>query len=491
MKKLILITLATLMLTACQPTPEQNIVVEKDTERMVEQAMPEDTQQAIPTISELVPDDRYVYEETGANGKLTLTMDAEIIVPDVDYMPITEVSMAIFTQEQVTALFNHVFPGEKPIADVGIVETKPMFEQDIINLKKQLAETQDATQKQEISNRIAELENIYAELPEEQPEGGVSDGTMIDYDLSVFTDDASLNVSTSPTEEIMGLPSRMSYRLGDSRYYAIQEYSGEIPQEMQDSFPYTYGEAEQMCYEYLALLGYDESEFYPKSVQIMQEGDLEGNIGEAYAIDFSFSRQVNSVPTFINMIGEPPFGDYPDETFAAIWQYETLLFQVDNEGVVRLTWDAPIDIGENITDEALLLSFEETKNIFENMMMTTYEGFAGTVLSGEYDVGVNTKSAELLLLRVREQGEESKGLYVPVWVFSGSVSMKNDTGDTRYFGSSYSYARFVNSAEMNSQPIEGDTRSEFERFTVVEEEIFPLLVVNAVDGSIIDLNKGY
>ncbi len=193
MKKLILITMATLMLTACQPTPEQNTVVEKDTDRMVEQAMPESTEQTIPTISELVPQDRYIYEETGADGKLTLTMDAEIVAPDVDYMPITEVSMAIFTQEQVTALFNHVFSDEKPIDVPDIVETKPMYEEEILRLKQELAQPDDATQKQEISNQIANLESIYDELPEEQPVGEVSDGTMENHGGMMILDASDEN----------------------------------------------------------------------------------------------------------------------------------------------------------------------------------------------------------------------------------------------------------------------------------------------------------
>ncbi len=171
MKKIMIIAIAMFILTSCQPTPEQNVVVEKDTERMVEQAMPESKQEDIPTIGELVSEDRYVYEETGADGKLTLTMDAEIVVPDVDYMPIAEVSKDIFTQEQVSKMFNYFFPSGEATIDMPQVELKSDIERAILETKQELAKTEDATQRKELEDQIEWMEEYYLEAPAEQPQG--------------------------------------------------------------------------------------------------------------------------------------------------------------------------------------------------------------------------------------------------------------------------------------------------------------------------------
>ncbi len=153
MKKLILITLATLMLTACQPTPEQNIVMEKDVERMVEQATVSDETH----MNDMEIEERYRCEETGANGKLTVVADAPVSVPSVQTLPIIEAHMDIFTQETVYGIFNFLFGDEPAVDRSKNVESKADIQEMIVNLKLSLDDAQ-GEYKEGIEQQIAKLD---------------------------------------------------------------------------------------------------------------------------------------------------------------------------------------------------------------------------------------------------------------------------------------------------------------------------------------------
>ena len=123
--KWILVGLLGLLLCAgcagCQPTPEQEIVVKKDAERMIEQASSEDNGTLLDSL--VIPNGRYSYESTGADGRLHIKVDASIEAPACNNIPIFRVSIGEFSQEVVTDIFNYFFPDEKPY-DRVTVQTK-------------------------------------------------------------------------------------------------------------------------------------------------------------------------------------------------------------------------------------------------------------------------------------------------------------------------------------------------------------------------------
>lgn len=139
-------------LVACQATPEKPAVVKKDTERLIEQAAGTKETETGTTkigVTQLgIPEGRATYETAELSGKLKITADAEVIVPDTDAMPIVKASQGLFTQEQITGMFNLLFPGEKPRIQYGQVETKADFQQYIMELKNSMPRENSRVQKQ-------------------------------------------------------------------------------------------------------------------------------------------------------------------------------------------------------------------------------------------------------------------------------------------------------------------------------------------------------
>ena len=488
--------------SACQVTPEKPIVVKKDTERLVEQA---GAQEGGTKLSELgILQGRYSFDTTGANGKLRIHVDADILKPNVSTMPIVQVSMGLFSQEQVTGIFNYLFPNEKPKYDFGQVETKADVEQELLRLKKQLADGNYDGSEDELKDRITRMEEAYQSAPNAAPEGGISDGTLTRSDdstarsLEVSNDEYLLSVNThTGIEGINGsqLP-YLSYRCKDSgRTYStrnmVRTDGTNLSGAMAQSLVFSYDEAKAICDGFFVAAGFSDSEFNIGDSFIIDDTGADEKPGSNYAYRFIYTRVIEGCPLFFDRTG---LLANKDKAFALPWNYEYIVFVIDSKGIASIDWRFPISIGNTIESASTLKSFDEIMDVFEGMMKTSYEGIVLTTFSGEAELDISVDHVELCLLRIREQGgAQTDGLLIPAWVFSGCNKGTDKNGEVKYLQGAYALAGYdtmpqnVISAEGNNNSI-----STFDLAPGVrKDDTVILLVVNAIDGSIIDLSKGY
>ncbi len=108
-------------------------------------------------------------------------------------------------------------------------------------------------------------------------------------------------------------------------------------------------------------------------------------------------------------------------------------------------------------EDAALLPFETVMSIFKQMMLTTYEYISNDteIESISFDIS----KIDLGLQRIAEQNSIEYGLLVPVWSFYGTEVIQN----------------VDKSVEIEDSIISCD----------------PILVINAIDGTIIDPTIGY
>lgn len=124
---------------------------------------------------------------------------------------------------------------------------------------------------------------------------------------------------------------------------------------------------------------------------------------------------------------------------------------VDRTGIRSLTWSSPIEIVERIVEDSSVMAFSDIQAIAEKMLFVTYEFQA----HGAKSLKLNISDVKLEAMRVVEQGTEKSGLLVPVWNFYGMRHLEYEDG------SSSSTNKMI------------------------------LLSINAIDGSIINISKGY
>jgi hypothetical protein len=397
----------------------------------------------------------------------------------------------------VTAVFNYLFPEEKPY-NRNWVQTKADIEPVLLNMKKQLADgsykDNDYTE-DEFKELIAKTEEQYAAAPETAPEKTKSDGTMAIqpdkgvYMLDVASDTASLQVIDSSADAVSHLPKDavliggclMHYRKDKAPQYntlGITRTDGtDIPEDAKGKLTISYADAKAMCDRFFSVAGMAEDFCVGASFVVDDRGTglvdgkfvdgkyVEGpkDPAENYAYQFYYTRKVDNIPVAVNVRAGGSTGD----EFSIPWCYEYACFTVDNNGLAEILWTDPLNVGENAQNNSTLKSFDEIMQVFETMIKTTYEAYIDTYYNSDARMEVDVDDIQLCLLRVREQnGDETAGLLVPAWVFYGHNIIQGSDG------------------VMSYDSVGGGA-------TVWPEAPIVLLAINAIDGSIIDIAKGY
>ncbi|MDO4544201.1 MAG: DUF6034 family protein [Clostridia bacterium] len=164
---------------------------------------------------------------------------------------------------------------------------------------------------------------------------------------------------------------------------------------------------------------------------------------------FFCTRLVGGIPSAF-LLGESYYED-EDANYAKRWEHEMMSVTVDEEGIRSFVWEAPIETVETVVENCTLLPFSDIREIFNKMAFVTY----GFQAKGINTLHINVSDIKLETLRIVEQNANKSGLLVPVWNFYGTRVMENTDGTS----------------------------------TTTSHII--LMSINAVDGSIIDLAKGY
>ena len=103
---------------------------------------------------------------------------------------------------------------------------------------------------------------------------------------------------------------------------------------------------------------------------------------------------------------------------SAEWLYEQFDLVMNNNGIVYLSWKAPLEVTKVVVDDCTLLPFTEIESIFERMMKIQYEPIISLY---QYDSArYQVTDIRLSLLRIAKKDSISSGLFVPTWNFFGT-----------------------------------------------------------------------
>lgn len=492
MKKAISLITALMLFTAifsgCQVTPEKPVVIQKDMEQMIEKAQqtPENAVLSMTLREQYGIPDTLSFTDTGAEGKLVITVDALVSAPDVSAMPIVRVAARDFTQEEVS-LFYTEFCGDTAMYTYTDTRTKAEIETLILNAKQEIpileasVDPDDTALAQYYTDAyIPSLEEMYADAPVEHA-NELSDG-MLDImeingpDGKLIGTYRGLDVCENPgsgfakasgarfivrnnsdlhesvifeanPEGYAGMPkvtgAVMAYFAQGNKYSALETV---LPDNAEARVGLTKEGAERMVSVFL------EKKALPFAISSVGfiESYPDASAPCCYAIHCN--RRVSGVDCAA-IKGASYLGD---SAMTESWAYEAMSFLVDADGIAGMQWSSPLDIKEVSVEDSALLPFEEIDGIFEKMMRICYEPEAREDIYEQ--LHYNISSVRLELVRVIEQNSIEYGLLVPAWRFYGRLEK--------------TYAEGV--------VPDGDPEC---------EEC--ILTINAIDGSVIDLDKGY
>ncbi len=497
MKKRIVIILfaSLLLLCACVPTPESSIIVGKDQTAMIEQAKePIAAELQNLTIRErLHVPDRLTYSYH--KGKLTIDADAEVVVPDAE-LPIVRVFPSDFEQAVVTDLWN-VLIGDMPMTAIIYERTKAEIAESIEWLMTVIDNGDIAkhgfASEEEAEQALKALQKQYKEAPD------IAMGDPVDSTLlkGMALDDNGRELASHTY--IYAESKETGYRFRVSNNWNNKEV---IVRKSYDEFGREVGistrtversaslifiknnEPQASCYIWGNELRFDDPRpekmcgtvtITPQQAKTFADAFLDAaKLSDTYHAQRIFlifdnestesayrvvcTRTVNGVPALITgNTHESGYASEDEEEYVESWDYEGLWIDVNDGGVYCIQLHAPLAIGDVVTEQTNLLPFSEIQKIMKKMLPVMYEteakNFNGEDMELTYEKHINR--VELGLWRVREQNNIERGLLIPVWAFYANTAEHDKETDYTY------------------------------------ETYLPILLINAVDGSIIDPQKGY
>jgi len=517
-------------LTACQPTPGQPVVVGKDQDAMLSAAAQSALQTSL--AEQLGAPQSYAVSINAADGKLTVIANGvPLDIPTVGGIPILRVTAANFTQAQVDAMLGAFFGGQTLYEVNYGAETKDEIMQRILLLKQWKAtdEYSSEADQQMLDAEIAALEAAYETAPE------TSDDTVVVSDgqlkLKEITDNGEhvayytgISVTTNYEDysEAATFSVTNNNDMTESVFYTNTDAEGNVtggggrqmrrmamlsysnPGDTYDSnfgqnppvrvyedtvindpnvlgkLSLTPAQAKALVEQKLAEAGIDNMMVVAMYLEDDENlGNVDGLISPAkhYAYKLYLCRTVGGIPvSYISGSsgGASAMEDAIDEAiknggsmddvdFAAVgeWYYETINVTVDDSGILSLDWFSPLEVGETLVDSATLLPFADIAAKFGQQMQITYEPSAKE--DRFTSITFTVERVALEYQRIAEQGSFESGLLVPVWNFYGSCSAITADGE-----------------DVGPNMLSGDG-----------VYAFPLVSINAVDGSIINIRQGY
>ena len=391
----------------------------------------------------------------------------------------------------MTVIFNYLFSDEQPVTGDNVpgVMTKDEIQELIVAYRQYIAEgttEEKMFTEEEMEEEIKNLERQYETAPEEEPELDiqVSDGTMTKeitggdkYNgeevlrLDAGTEDKRIFV-TSPLGENGGTENHFGFFVDDgsscgnfSEMNAIRVDEENWQTAAQGKLTISYADTKALCDDFFAAVGMtdvvlsdayiiDDEEYLPEE---FYEAQGEPSGPENYIYQLDYVRTVGGVPA-ANLSAVIGSGD----DYSLPWLYERIMFRVNDNGIQDISWEGHTQTGEVINEDTGVIDFEEACEIFEAMIVTTYQA-SERPGPAVVKTSVSIDEIELSIMRVREQNASGRnGIYTPVWMFYGHVVREMEDG-----------------------------RIEYDRGGPYPSLKYPVLIINAVDGSVIDPLKGY
>ena len=477
-KKVMSCLLAAALLAACQPTPEEEPVVNKG-DGTLEEAI----------AAEALPPARYEAPETlrldpFGTETFQVVVDAEVCVPDVERYPIVEVVLRTITTDWARDMMRKMANGEKVYTyQSEIAASKEQIEGEITLLQQQLAnpdaylpagadEQTRAAAEKEWRELLEAWETLYQEAPDtfEPREIDMSDAafrTALEFRGAVE--------SGKQRETYLSVTAWYGGPGGNVEYNNLVDvgmpFHFDMDSDLTDLNDVTISaeEAVQIGLDFLAQLG--ETDFAPA---LIVAGYCDPEWGtdpipleewpQCYQIQFT--RSVAGVPATYREEHYDGIGADGRERYAPAYPQESIEMDIRDSGVTYMYWSTPSELGRTLNENVTLMPFEQVVERFCDQIL-----YSATPVIGE-DNSVTKKTLyidriELGMVRALQRGSVEEWVMVPAWTFFGRTVLQ-------YAG-----------PEPGGYPL--NENNEY----VSEMPGYSYLILNAVDGSVYDPAVGY
>lgn len=494
-------------LTACVENPEEDIVQNKDFDVMIEEAenTAEDAVYYEEVVEEVIENAKvYQTEIIDESLGVEVYVDADIIIPEVEKLSVYRVSQQEISQEFLDKVRETISPGVSYCdGSVTSIATKAEVAINIQGLKEELKTCGDDLV-EEYERLLEELEIQYENAPETiditaYPSDNLIHSVEEKYNSNPNDGYYSWQYSMTPSAKVfygmsdgadghcraLYLQNNCDYgnciryestRNGYAWISAVYLEDGIVDAPKNEDGNIEFSESQKpvgveatlfdnetltisetdaraVADKLMIDLGLDEYTYCEGGIYC-EIPEIRFKDGETFVLyydgvgyreiyEFVYMRNIDGV--FVdNTAGEKFKEGWSDDVYnKQIWGGEAVIIYVNDDGIVGFKYMSPISVGETLVEKASIKSFEEVKEIFEQMVVIDNAPIDGSVT-------IEVDSVELVYARISEKDSFDTGVLVPVWNFSGTMTSE---------------------------------------YGLVTEGT--VLSINAIDGSVIDWELGY
>ena len=473
------VMLVVCVLTACQPTPEEEVVIGKN-ENMVEDVLAavsddetdfdEDKQVIAEQIKQV---NGHLDMEITPGDSVAIKVDADIVAPEYGAIPMIRVRPENLSAEKFEKFAEYLTGGEPLYVenyDVGGGRSREEITNQLTLIKSHLAEN-------DLPDNIREAWEYRVDWLQEDFENAVSqadeqlyDGTLVPTeDNKTFSSITSLKcymgdaiaARLSVWQSFEGNETQMLFDRNDgiTGYNTAVSYDGADTSRIQ----MTYEQAKEKVMDFVHAVDGEDSNLviYDSSVAY-QIGMLTNYTMETspQAYQFKLARCYNGVAVKpVNYL----FGFSDTIDYSKQVAPESMMVTIDDSGIVQAFWSNYTQYIEDVSSDVPLLDFETVKGIFEDYCRYKFTWtYRNDALAGDTtpNVTLNVKKVELNVMVIPEKDNLDNYLTVPVWDFIADMTLEGD-GMTQ--------EGFIDEGQQNVS----------------------ILTINAINGTVIDRQQGY
>lgn len=442
------------LLSGCQVTPKEDIAVNKNDVGLESKILQ----------SESTVDNDSLKRNSHWEDKWITDVDDISIAVDADVETLGEKYSVVrvlphdITSDEVKDWADVLFEGNKAY-EPETVMTKNEIEESILKFKQKMNnkdELIDEYGSEEEADRtisyyeklIENLEQLYPTAPEQherkecdwnfKPYEYYNDG-MLGTEDSVLSDNYELNAEA----EVNGRKAIISATNRNASDYILHYlwfYYDDIP-EGSEKKTITQEEAEEVCNGILSKMG-NQDQWYLYDISNQEDEDRQ-------IMTLYYTPVYNGVPT---VLVKDLYNIKSDDIYAANYFYQSLEISMYNGELNYIYLTSPSDVTEIVNENVQLMDFDIMMDKAKNYMQLKISktSFGEDFMENE-KISVEINDIQLAMFRIKEKNKDSY-LMVPAWTFYGNV--------------------------LDNQ-------------NQVVRENEQLLVMNAIDGSSINVLLGY
>ena len=464
---LVPIMLVTCFTTACQPTPEKEVVVNKNNsdlnEKIKQSASPVESDKNLQQTMSIPTQWADSFENQ--NGQISFKIDATIEIPNVNKVPVVSVTPMAFTQDQVDHMIEVLLDGNELYEPQEM--TREQIQSEIVEIQSEITE---AKKQPDSNDKSMWLENLLNQLDsaKEQYNKTPEELKKIPATSKIGTIKHHINytgVKVMADTDVGGMLFRVAN--GDNGSTVV------INQQTSDGASYKE-------YRYMhedvetpkgVLITREEAENKAKGIaRELDEGLELAYTGVAEAMwqeqvwQMVFIRKVEGFPSTYETheIG----GNESVSMTGPVVSYEKMIISINDKGIAEFGWYTPMKVDKIVNENVKLMPFSDIQSTAKDMIKKSFNDIAEQrkADTAVTHTSVTLDKVTLGLMRIGVKNQPGQYKLIPVWDFYGDSenTLKNSEN--------------IPKEKLRSHNVQNN---------------YSLLTINAIDGSIIDRNLGY